>query len=361
MDEENRKTELLVGLFLFVGLALLGVLILQFSSVKESLKEKYQITLNFPSADGLVQGAPVKLGGATIGEIATRPRLNSTFNGATIDLEIYADFQIPENSIFQIGSSGLMGDKLLEITPPPPEEITGNFVSAGAVITGGGPSGFDAIEDAALRISAQTQVVLKDVQVALKTLTGAIQKVDDGFLDEENAKLFKETLTKLSEAVGKVDQGLLADENLTNFSETLTDLRAAAANIKDGSSEFSPALAKIGPAIDKLNPSLGKLEGVVDKLGTTADAITAAADTAQSTLSGATTGDGLLPALLEDPKVKAEFSGLISNLKRHGVLGYKDSAPGYTAPDEEGGTEGTQPRGTNREASRPRGRWPWNR
>ena len=34
MDERDKKTELLVGLFLFVGLIMLALLILQFGSVR---------------------------------------------------------------------------------------------------------------------------------------------------------------------------------------------------------------------------------------------------------------------------------------------------------------------------------------
>jgi hypothetical protein len=36
MEEHDKKTELMVGLFLFVGLLLLGGLSLQFGSLRES-------------------------------------------------------------------------------------------------------------------------------------------------------------------------------------------------------------------------------------------------------------------------------------------------------------------------------------
>ena len=81
MIDESRKTELGVGIFLFVGLLLLGVLILKFSGLRETLKDSYEISVTFPSAAGLVEGAPVKLGGAAVGEIAEKPVLNDTFTG----------------------------------------------------------------------------------------------------------------------------------------------------------------------------------------------------------------------------------------------------------------------------------------
>jgi phospholipid/cholesterol/gamma-HCH transport system substrate-binding protein len=42
-------------------------------------------------------------------------------------------------------------------------------------------------------------------------------------------------------------------------------------------------------------------------------------------LATSAAGDGLLAALINDPELKNEFSDLISNLKRRGVLFYRDT------------------------------------
>ena len=55
-----------------------------------------------------------------------------------------------------------------------------------------------------------------------------------------------------------------------------------------------------------------ELKGGVAKLNTTLDAMSE--------------GEGLLPQLIHDPALKVEFANLIQNLRRHGVIWYKDSA-----------------------------------
>jgi len=350
MGEESRKTELLVGLFLLIGIALLAILVLQFSGVQEALKEKYALTVKFPSAAGLVQGAPVKLGGATIGEISRRPQLNETFNGVNIELEIFSEYQIPTGSEFLVGTSGLMGDKLMEIRPPKPEDMTGTYVSQGSVLEGGGASGFGAIEDAAVSLTAKTQVVLADVEVALERLTSAISSLDSGFLGEKNAMHFAQTLSGLDAAISKIDQNLLADENLEHVKGMVAGFRETADNLKTATESVGPALAKIGPTIEKLEPSIAKLEGTLDEFSEAAEEIKGTALAATAVIGEFEQGDGLLPALVSDPQLKSQFSGLVSNFKRHGVLGYRDSAPKYVPPGNSvpAAETSSRPSGTNR-------------
>ena len=77
---------------------------------------------------------------------------------------------------------------------------------------------------------------------------------------------------------------------------------------------------------DKLDPAIAK----ADKVMTTADeslvSIKKAADSFAAAARNITTSKGLLGALMNDTELKDEFSDLISNLKRNGVIFYKNSA-----------------------------------
>jgi phospholipid/cholesterol/gamma-HCH transport system substrate-binding protein len=61
-------------------------------------------------------------------------------------------------------------------------------------------------------------------------------------------------------------------------------------------------------------------------------------------------GNGLLPALLGDEQLKKEFKDLISNLKEHGVLFYKNDAAkkAANASDSDDRSRGRSPTGTRR-------------
>ena len=61
---KQNRTELLLGIFLFVGLLVLGGIILRFGSFKDHFREKYELTLMFPQAGVIVKGSEVRLGGA---------------------------------------------------------------------------------------------------------------------------------------------------------------------------------------------------------------------------------------------------------------------------------------------------------
>ncbi|RYG15554.1 hypothetical protein EON82_26095, partial [bacterium] len=77
MGESSKKTELWVGLFVFIGLALLGALIIQFGRFGDKLDGKYKIMVVFDDASGLIKGSEIRMGGARIGKVADHPELIS--------------------------------------------------------------------------------------------------------------------------------------------------------------------------------------------------------------------------------------------------------------------------------------------
>ncbi len=80
MAVKEKRTEILVGLFLFIGLLICGILIVQFGRFQDRFQNKYEITLNFPDATGIQKGSDVKLGGAKVGVVSEKPVLNKTFS-----------------------------------------------------------------------------------------------------------------------------------------------------------------------------------------------------------------------------------------------------------------------------------------
>ena len=106
MALRKEKTELLVGLFVLVGLLIMGTLIIQFGRFSERLREKYELTLLFPDGGDIIDGSPVRLGGAQVGIVSDSPILNDDSTGVIIGLEIYDGKKIPVGSDFSIATSG---------------------------------------------------------------------------------------------------------------------------------------------------------------------------------------------------------------------------------------------------------------
>ena len=321
---KEKRIELFVGLFLFVGLALVGGLILRFGDFREKFRDTYPLTVHFEDGGGLVKGAGVRLGGVKVGKVAEPPRVNlETYGGAIVELEIFNDFQIPEGSKFGIGNSGLLGDAMIEISVP--EERTGEFIPPGTKIDGIRSTGFGALATSAEDLSRKGQVVLGDIQNALGDLSKSLVKLDQDILRDENLKRFDTAMQQLTTALESVNQKILTDDNSTNLKDLL-------ANLKDASAKLDVASEKVAPLLDKGDEAIAALEPGLRKL---ADAA-AGADEAIRKINS---GPGALAALLSDPQLKKDVQMFVANLRRNGILRYKDSQP--SEPSDSGPSRGS--------------------
>ncbi len=93
------------------------------------------------------------------------------------------------------------------------------------------------------------------------------------------------------------------------------------------------SMAHLNEATGALAESSKKLDGVIEKADSTMSSAKKAADDLQVTIGdarkafkAATEGKGLLAALLTNPELANDLRALISNLRAHGVLFYRDSA-----------------------------------
>lgn len=315
MAEHSKKTETLVGVFLFTGFAILGSLVLFFGSLDDWFKGRYEISVDFTEVSGIIKGSTVRLRGAPIGRVAAKPVFTDDAK-IRVELAIEERFQIAEGSLIQIGQASLLGDKEIIITPP--DEPTGKYINPGAVLVGGGPSGLEFLQNQAEGIAVDTRGLMQDARIAL-------QKIDTSLDD------FKMLTNKLKTGVDSVNRGILNDQNMVNLSKSLANFeRATAALAKVGESidptvseieatlaEFREAAQMAKSAIARVEPSIDKVPGVLDSLEKTAD-------TATATLQDVNSGDGALKALTSDSELKKDMKDFVRNLKKNGVLGYKD-------------------------------------
>src|SRR2546421_6468510 len=119
MNRQERGLEFKVGAFVFFGLAMLGALVVQFGRLGEGFKIYYPLTVRFSDASGLLKGSDVLLAGAKIGKVAGGPRMVPEGNGVDVPLKIYDYIKIPEGSKISVGSSGLLGDRFVNVVMPP--------------------------------------------------------------------------------------------------------------------------------------------------------------------------------------------------------------------------------------------------
>src|ERR1700732_677936 len=134
MNRHERGLEFKVGPFVFVGLAMLGALVVQFGRLGEGFKTYYGLTIRFTDASGLLKGSDVLLAGAKIGKVGGGPRMTKGTNGVDVPLKIFDYIKIPDGSKFSVGSSGLLGDRFVNVILPPGERK--KFIQPNSYISG---------------------------------------------------------------------------------------------------------------------------------------------------------------------------------------------------------------------------------
>ncbi len=291
MNEQDRGLELKVGIFVAVGLAVLAALVVQFGRLGEGFKKYDNLTVHFSDASGLLKNSDVLMGGAKVGQVAGAPRLVTVGRGVEVPLKIFDFVKIPVGSSITVGSSGLLGDRFVAIFPPTDKPTA--YIAKGARVEGAREKGLDDIT--------------KEGGALIKDLRGTIAKIDI--------------------AVSKLNGDALSQANMEHLKETFDNLSKTTAALSESSK-------KIDGVLEKADGTMGSAKEAADKIEAAAADAQKTVQAASRLLNEATKGDGLVPLLLTNEAVANDLRALISNLRRHGVLFYRDSAARVAPPPE---------------------------
>ena len=90
----------------------------------------YQVTANFSRVDGIRQGSDVRISGIKIGSVVAQELDPKTFL-ANVRMSIDPSVKLPDDTVAEIISAGLLGDKYMSLVPggsdkviPPGGKIT---------------------------------------------------------------------------------------------------------------------------------------------------------------------------------------------------------------------------------------------
>ena len=325
MAQAAKRTETLVGLFLFVGLALLAYLIVHYGRIGEKFQKMYTVSAVFTDASGVIKGSHVRLAGAKIGEVVEEPRL--TEDGKVI-LELAIRQNTPpidKNSLFQIRSISVLGDRAIVISRP--EELSHLYLKDGDTVKGGGQSGLEAIGDEVIDLASQASDLMGEAKNTLVRIDSALEEV-------------RVVTSNLGNSVERVNEGLLSEENLTNFKDALAGLKGASVNIREASADLRPVMAdaraafqKIGDASDEAQLVLERASSEIRRIGPAlqkvpqaVDSISRVADNASDVLDGIKEGSGVASAMIYEKEPAEDAKAFLKNLRRYGILGYRDDS-----------------------------------
>lgn len=221
MDSSNTSTQLRAGFFVLLGLLCIGSLVIYFGRFGESVKKYYTLTVEYHNASGLLKGADVMLAGAKIGEVASPPKVLPNMRGVAVALRIDETVQIPEGSIFSIGSSGLLGDRYVTVT------MVGDTsdlkpIAPGSVIPNGR---------------------------------------SESSISELQRQLHDEILPKLGDALDNIDSVSHTLRKDVFNKQGVENLQTTLGNLASASTEFKAAAGQAGSFLRKGNVAMDSLQG----------------------------------------------------------------------------------------------------
>ena len=109
------NTEVVVGLFLILGLTTFAFLAVELGGMGASNAGHYVLEARFQSSSGLKQGADVEMAGVVIGKVVGI-RFDPENYEAVVDISIPQDVQLQEDAIASVRSTGLIGGKYVKLT-----------------------------------------------------------------------------------------------------------------------------------------------------------------------------------------------------------------------------------------------------
>ena len=288
---EKSRLETKVGLFVLIGLALLGVLMIQFSKGTSLFRGTYTLKLHTDNVGGLKQKSAILLAGVQVGTVQ-QIELAPDGKSVTVLLRIYSDYPIYHDARFVIESAGFLGDQFVSVIPT----------------TNTPPVLADGAE-----VSCQKPFNLQEVA---RSAAGFIQRID-------------ETAKKLDASVTDLRQEVLNAATLANFGVVVTNLRAfseqALGVVADINALIVTNGAQVSLAVSNAVLFSTKLNSLADSAQATLNTNSANLTTATRNIDDLTVtakqlaadlqaGKGLAGAVLQNPELATNVQSIAANL-----------------------------------------------
>lgn len=296
LADQEKKIQIRVGFFTLIGLILMAIMVTYFGRLGENLKGVYDLRVEYPNANGLLLGSDVLLAGAKVGKVAEGPFILPRGKGVYVILKIYDQVEIPANSRFTIGSSGMLGDHFVDIAMLPPDEQTAPL-KPNSTIKGLPSSGIG-------ELATEGGLMLAEIREAVQTINTVVKRIDEQ---------------------------LLTEKTLTGVTQTISSLRETSESLAGTSKQLDGLMADSSRKIEVL---LGSSTSAVEEGKKALTSAAIAAKEIQSTsvdfrkiMQDIRHGKGVLGLLLSDEEAATNIRAIISNLRSRGILFYRDQEP----------------------------------
>ena len=293
----DSRFEFKVGLFVFVGVVLIALLILNFSKGFTLGHSTYKLRVILPNAAGLKPSADVMMAGLSIGKVSSM-KLADNEKSVEITVSILKEYKIRKDAKFHIEALGFLGDQYVEVSAPAdtglaPTSQTAYLQNGDTVM---GEATFNMVE-AVQSISG----VVDQARKTMKDLDQAITNVNASALSTNTLAHF-----------------VLAISNLQVVSERAVGAASRAENLLSANTApFNSAVSNFQALSVRLNNSAAALDQLIltnrDDVRRVVGNLTLASDQFKQIALDLQAGKGSAGALLKDEKMAADMASFVSN------------------------------------------------
>jgi len=298
---QEKGLEFKVGLFVFIGLIFIAVMAVIFGQVGQGFKKFYSLTVELPNASGLIKNSDVLLAGARIGYVTDRPKISANAGSVTIEVKIADDIKIPRQTNFQVNSSGLLGDRFVEIVPMRDFD----------------PAHYDPKDPAQTWNPGDKIAGTKAGGLDLE----ALQNKAVGLFEQ-----LQKEIGELNDVTKKINTGILSETNQKNISDTFSNLKTTSENFTATSKNLDLVVQNAQGTVDAAKQTMTTANSAAVDIRSAVGDARKVLDSARGLVNKAQNGDGLISTLLNNRQLSENLSALVVNLRQHGILFYKDRA-----------------------------------
>ena len=219
------SAEAKVGAFAVGGLMALGSAVYAVGDFNIVGGDDLTVYAGFPQVLGLETQSAVRLRGVPVGNVA---EIKNDGSGVTVTLRVKPDTKIPKDSRVTVSSSGVMGEKFVNIMPGRDD---GDYLQDGDYVYGVEEADMNAMFDGMNKVLEKVDDLLGDVQniVGNETFQTSVITMSKNMEEASgNVNQFTSSLAKMSnDNAGKVSQ--MAD----HMNEILSSLDRSMATVEN--------------------------------------------------------------------------------------------------------------------------------
>lgn len=280
------KTEVRVGLFVLVGLSVIGLVIFLIGDARQVFERKIRYQTTFSDVEGLVPGSLVRMGGVDIGRVdAVRFPDNAERADIILTISIVSRVsgRIRADSVAKIEAKGLLGDKLLAVTQ--------------------GSADKPALAEDEFILSSPGDNLLSNLSglgEKASIVVGNLEKTTGTFAEEGFRGDVRASATALRNFLESLESGEGYVPRLLRDKDEADKLSRAVSNLETTSQKLNSILAQVDTAVARVNRGPGFAhELIYGEEGARALAqFGQAAEEVALTLKGIREGDGLARQVL---------------------------------------------------------------